>query len=280
MTDARPAPASIDPNDLTAVNVNALKVAAEIVDVAGFLTETDNAARAELGSIAAFADGAHAVLEGSASVEEGVRRIARVIEDSRQSTEESLIEIRTVTQQAREVASWVEAANVALTEVERVLRSVLDANRNVSAISRQINILAINAKVESARAGEAGRGFSVVADEINHLASETSQAAKGISANIDDLAARMTILREEATIVAGDALSVRTAAEESDAKLDAIGGALGRASSETTMVVDDAHRVKVTGDSFAPRIGSLKDTFQVLAAGTKAGLVELPVFWK
>ena len=57
----------------------------------------------------------------------------------------------------------------------------------INGISEQTSLLSLNASIEAARAGAAGKGFGVVADEIKHLAEQTSEATKTIRSIVEEI---------------------------------------------------------------------------------------------
>jgi methyl-accepting chemotaxis protein len=207
----------------------------ELEAAAGTLTKTAEVTQELSGAVAAASEQASANVQSVASATEEMT--SSVNEISRQVQESSRIANDAV-KQAQQTDSRINALSQAAGRIGDVVKLI-------TAIAEQTNLLALNATIEAARAGEAGRGFAVVASEVKQLASQTAKATDEIS-----------------TQIAG----MQTATQESVAAIKEIGGTIGRISQIASTIAAAVEEQGAATQEIARNVGeAAKGTQQVAA---------------
>jgi len=123
-----------------------------------------------------------------------IDEIAAAAEDSRENSNFANDEVEKVRaimstncENSRDFAGSVKNAADSIEKLEKDTESVTSILGVISSIAEQTNLLALNAAIEAARAGEHGRGFAVVADEVRTLAKRTGEATQEVSVVLDNL---------------------------------------------------------------------------------------------
>jgi methyl-accepting chemotaxis protein len=142
----------------------------------------------------AAANVAATVEQASVSVSEtaaNAKAAADVVEKARAETAQALDIMAATVQNVSRIANLIRESGSNVEQLDQSSQRIGGIVRVIKEIADQTNLLALNAAIEAARAGEQGRGFAVVADEVRKLAERTSKATEEIATLISDIQTRI-----------------------------------------------------------------------------------------
>ncbi len=172
--------------------------------------------------------------------------VAAVTEALSTSTREIAQQAERSTEAMSNVFGCVRQTRDAMAKLEHAAEHIGRVTSLISGIASQTNLLALNATIEAARAGAAGSGFSVVANEVKALASETSKATNSISDQITDLGGAVRV-----ALAALEAISLRVdEVNDISVKVSSAVVQQAAAASEISMTVgESSQRLSRLGES-------------------------------
>jgi methyl-accepting chemotaxis protein len=180
------------------------------------------------------------------SISENTERVHQQSQDSLRRASEGN---RSLVQFQSEMQNVEQAVNLMSESVNDFVRNTEAINKmtqEVKGIAEQTNLLALNAAIEAARAGEAGRGFAVVADEVRKLAEKSARSASEIDAITDTLSAQSVnvkkAINEGLSYIASSQKTVNSVASILEATNGSV-GEVGHGLDAIALATDEQRRV-------------------------------------
>jgi methyl-accepting chemotaxis protein len=131
-------------------------------------------------------------------------------------------DVSAASQALLDVREFVQGTTEQVNELNRLSESITEFVDLIKQINSQTNLLALNAAIEAARAGEHGRGFAVVADEVRSLADSSASAAEEVTKTVNNIRKQVKEVADTMQVGSDKVRGVETVAEAAAGALDSI----------------------------------------------------------
>lgn len=198
---------------------------------------------------------------------QAVATVASAAEELSASVSEIAAQVERSSDVSGQAKDRMERASTEMTQLTSAANEIDQVVKLISDIAEQTNLLALNATIEAARAGEAGKGFAVVASEVKTLAEQTGRATGQISNQITQIQSATGAVESAMQEVRGVidemlnvASAINAAIDEQRAASTEIASSAQSAASETQRVSANIEQVSRSADETSGQAGTVQET--------------------
>lgn len=209
----------------------------DIVEVVAFIDDLDVRSHTQQTVLSTARVNADAVVKANHSISSSLEDMRKATSEVKTLVNSSEQVLQTSGQHCTEIVEQVADITQSMDDVLEALQHVQEGNQSIRDIAKTVHLLAINARIEASRAGEAGAGFATIASAINELATTTSTTVQAVQTSVEDLTNTVRRLSEGSQ-------TARTKSDEVIASNAEMSSAMGEITSAMHGLTD------LTGDVF------------------------------
>lgn len=212
-----------------------------------------------------MADTSRQIAKSCSEASEYSAEVQRIVREGGEKVRLTVEKIREHTEQTNESAKMIDLLGCQTQKISGIVGTIQD-------IADQTNLLALNAAIEAARAGEHGRGFAVVADEVRTLAGKTSGSTREISSMIADI---QKMVGNATSTMAINVKNMNEIAEHTVAleeSLNSINTSVETVHGQLIQIASATEEQTATSLEISSNMQSISDSTSITAAETKTAL--------
>ncbi|MEZ9837139.1 methyl-accepting chemotaxis protein [Vibrio sp. 10N.261.52.C11] len=178
--------------------------------------------------------------------------------DARGVAQSGQVKVSNTLESISSLSQEIQSASQAVEELDANAAQIDEVVTTINGISEQTNLLALNAAIEAARAGEQGRGFAVVADEVRALAGRTQQATVEIQSMIESLQRNSQSLTKLMEVTVNNANEGQTLMSEVNVEIGSLAEKNQSISDSSTQIATAAEEQGVVADNIAQSVEEIR----------------------